>query len=55
MTLNLFGIDNKTEYSFYVQNRNDTKNSYSVPPHSFIKHDAWLGDDDKATDIYIIR
>lgn len=53
MTLNLFGVDNKTDFRLGVQNINNESDNYDVWPHSFGKHDMWLGNDYKPVNVHV--
>lgn len=43
MTLNLFGVDNKTDFEIGVRNTDNESDNYYVSPRTCGKHDMWLG------------
>jgi hypothetical protein len=53
MTLNLFGVDNKTDFRLGVQNTDNESDNYDVSPHSFKKHDMWLGGSSKPVNVHV--
>jgi hypothetical protein len=53
MTLNLFGVDNKTDFRLGVQNTNNESDNYDVSPQRYGKHDMWLGDSSEPVKVHV--